>query len=169
MVKVPREEMSSAPSFMPSGSFIRLWVGAMLVCSISLPVSVRSTGAMAEPMNTNRNIPTSTIAITPPVIYFKAKAMLPPAASPQRAEASEGRYCDTPYIDTNTATSPAVDNHLFISLIFSMTAASARPATCGARRAAIARDRQKSNKDMQFSTTRLDYPIKITKFARIID
>ena len=61
MVKVPREEISSAPSFMPSGNFIRLWVGAMLVCSISLPVSVRSTGARAEPMNTNRNIPTSTI------------------------------------------------------------------------------------------------------------
>ena len=61
MVKVPREEISTTPSFMPSGSFIRLMVGAMLACIISLPVSVRSTGEMAEPINTNRNIPTSTI------------------------------------------------------------------------------------------------------------
>ena len=65
MVKVPLEEMSTTPSFMLSGSFIRLWVGAILVCSISLPVSVRSTGAMAEPMKTKRNIPAK--MITAPV------------------------------------------------------------------------------------------------------
>ena len=62
MVKVPREEMSTAPSFISSGSFIRLMVGLTFTWSISLPVSVRSTGAKMGPINTNRNMPTRIVS-----------------------------------------------------------------------------------------------------------